>query len=649
MDFCKRARDAGWGVEYLPFRAIRHIGGASFHQRFMLKNQCQFFFSAAKYLLKHQSLPCWFDARVFWIAALLTALFELLSFWGHEVPVIGIVGLLLLSLLTVFFGLRDPVWPVAMVMAELAIGSKGYGLILPLSHGAVSIRMALFAVAVAVGTLWTIKTRGNALRRFLNRQRALAISWLGLGLFILWALVRGVHLGNPVGIIFFDLSPWLFTLLLPSFLVGMSSLRRLTIVTSVLLGAAAVFTLKTLFLLYVFTHDYALLFVPILYRWVRDTGNAEVTQLGENFWRIFAQSHLYTIIASALWLSFGRRGSAVAFWGSALGVATILMSLSRSFWFGITAAVLLLLLFLTRSTHLRTVSSRKIVLRMFCIVFAGVALLFFVARFPIPRQPSGLNLHVFTDRVSNLSAEAAARSRWQLLPQLWHEIASAPILGKGFGSTVRYRSLDPRAIASSQRGLFEAYRFEWGYLDVWLKMGFGGLLALLVLLAVIGRTFLFLFAVGRKNYHSFLFGLFSGLLIVSFTHISSPYLNHPLGIGYLLFVISTLSVLSYGHMREEARLKISGVVQAVDYRRWVCECAKRFGLAGWVRNAPDGTVEVCCQGEREDVEVFIDAARVGPARALVASIDVVWQPLVDEKNNFEIEENGAHRAPTERG
>jgi hypothetical protein len=66
------------------------------------------------------------------------------------------------------------------------------------------------------------------------------------------------------------------------------------------------------------------------------------------------------------------------------------------------------------------------------------------------------------------------------------------------------------------------------------------------------------------------------------------------------------------------------------------------------KEQPQGNLLIV-PGEREDVEVFIDAARVGPARALVASIDVVWQPLVDEKNNFEIEENGAHRAPTERG
>ena len=566
VDFCKRAKEAlrqasatggsfrgglgdnkghtGWEVVWLPFPAVRHIGGASFSQRPRMQNQLQFFSSARKYLLKHRNNPpFWFDRNVFWIAASLTVLFELLSFWGHEVPMVGAIGLAAIALIALVFGLRDPVWPVALIIAELAIGSKGYGLVLPLAGGAVSIRMALFAVAVAVGFFWMIKTRARALRSFVHKQRALAFSWLGLVVFILWGVVRGLALHNPIGTFFFDVSPWLFLLLLPSFLVGITSRDHAKTVVSALLGASVMFAAKTLFLLYVFTHDYSFFFLPTLYHWVRDTGNAEVTQLGENLWRIFAQSHLYTIIALFLLLALGPSGGALTFWAGALSVATILISLSRSFWFGIAAALLLLTLLPVARARLRLAGARASALRILFVGLSGAALLFAVARFPFPRAPGGLTMSVFVERVSNLSEEAAARSRWELLPALWHEVESAPLLGKGFGSTVRYRSADPRAIANSTQGVFEAYRFEWGYLDVWLKMGIGGLLALLLLLVVLGRRLLALIRKGDEGYQSFLFGLLSGLLIVSFTHITSPYLNHPLGIGYLLFATSVLSVI----------------------------------------------------------------------------------------------------------
>jgi acylphosphatase len=69
-------------------------------------------------------------------------------------------------------------------------------------------------------------------------------------------------------------------------------------------------------------------------------------------------------------------------------------------------------------------------------------------------------------------------------------------------------------------------------------------------------------------------------------------------------------------------LTIRGRVQGVWYRAWAVRLARRLGLAGWVRNRSDGTVEAVVQGDAANVERFIERAREGSPGASVASIDV---------------------------
>ncbi|HOX00484.1 MAG TPA: acylphosphatase, partial [Deltaproteobacteria bacterium] len=45
-----------------------------------------------------------------------------------------------------------------------------------------------------------------------------------------------------------------------------------------------------------------------------------------------------------------------------------------------------------------------------------------------------------------------------------------------------------------------------------------------------------------------------------------------------------------------AHLKIQGIVQGVWYRAGTRDEADRLGVSGWVRNAPDGSVEAFVQG-----------------------------------------------------
>jgi acylphosphatase len=69
------------------------------------------------------------------------------------------------------------------------------------------------------------------------------------------------------------------------------------------------------------------------------------------------------------------------------------------------------------------------------------------------------------------------------------------------------------------------------------------------------------------------------------------------------------------------RLTIRGRVQGVGYRAWATDTARALGLAGWVRNRTDGTVEAVAAGDDAAVERFIDACRNGPRVARVTAVD----------------------------
>jgi acylphosphatase len=72
----------------------------------------------------------------------------------------------------------------------------------------------------------------------------------------------------------------------------------------------------------------------------------------------------------------------------------------------------------------------------------------------------------------------------------------------------------------------------------------------------------------------------------------------------------------------QARLTITGRVQGVGYRDWALAAGQRLGLAGWVRNRLDGSVEALIVGDDAAVGRMIEACRRGPPAARVDEIDV---------------------------
>jgi acylphosphatase len=91
-------------------------------------------------------------------------------------------------------------------------------------------------------------------------------------------------------------------------------------------------------------------------------------------------------------------------------------------------------------------------------------------------------------------------------------------------------------------------------------------------------------------------------------------------------------------VRPDARLDalVSGWVQGVGFRVFVARQATALGLAGWVRNEPDGGVRVVVEGPRPALESLRASLAAGPAGANVTAVSIAWSAALGTLERFEI-------------
>jgi acylphosphatase len=89
-------------------------------------------------------------------------------------------------------------------------------------------------------------------------------------------------------------------------------------------------------------------------------------------------------------------------------------------------------------------------------------------------------------------------------------------------------------------------------------------------------------------------------------------------------------------MKQRAHLIISGRVQGVCYRAFAKEEATKLGLSGWIRNLPTGQVEAVFEGERATLEPILQWCHKGPDGAKVSEVDLAWEELKSEFDDFRI-------------
>lgn len=486
-------------------------------------------------------------------AVTLTAItsLEVISFFGylaepinHVLFVLLLIAMFTLSLWKIEYGL----W---VIFAELVIGSKGYLFSWPVGEFDISIRLGLFLVLVLAWVIQIIRQRDVSWFKS-KYTKPFILLVLALG----YAVIVGLINHNSPKNIFLDGNGYLYFGLFFVMLSIVNSRETIWRLLTVISAGIASSILKTIFLLFAFSHQLHP-FISTLYAWVRHTGVGEITRLDNGFYRIFFQSHIYEVfayffvlIALALWWKKRPNKTWIQLYLRWVLIgSTVLISLSRSFWLGMAAGLFLLTLVAFKTWHWRF---KKMLLG---ILFLGVSsilqlgILSLIVNIPLPGSSSVSIASLVEERTSDVTEEAAGASRFALLKPLFTEIAEHPVWGQGFGTTVSYASKDQRAIEASQGGLYTTFSFEWGYLDLWLKLGLIGC----------GIYIYFLWTAAKQGWqawkkhsdnqldHILLLGTGLSSLVLLSIHATTPYLNHPLGIGWIMLAAIIFSVMNSSH------------------------------------------------------------------------------------------------------
>lgn len=569
VDLCKRIKNARYSIMYVPNARVIHARGKSFQQKQTLEKQKFFYSSYAFFLKKHfgwkAALPYFLMKSYVGIiahpATSITlggiACVEIASLLGYFFPVVKTGGFFLIFFLTLVLSCKNLAWGVAVAFIELVIGSKGHLFSLPIFGNDLSIRIGIFCalmIAWLVGAL--SKKDANSYLSFLKSRfvRQYGLLWV----FIAWGVIQGIFQQNNLVNLWKDSNAWMYFLFAFPLYATLRSRKELSVLVTVVRAALFALIVKTLVALYIMTHQtFGQDIIYSFYRWIRTTGVGEITQFEWGGVRIFFQSHIFALIAFFSILP-GIRTCAKHFssvhsknsfssltahkqWSLLfVGCFMILaISFSRSFWLaaGITFFCWIVFLFVRRISW-KTI--RRVILMIVFAKLLALLILFFIVIFPFPPTTGEFGIGSFAKRLEDLNSEAAAASRWSLLPVLTETIMKSPILGYGFGKTVTYSSFDPRV--QQQGGKITTHAFEWGYLDFIVKMGIGGFVVYFFLLWNIFRRGYRLLHLIHEEDANLLSGLLLGLSALLIAHVFTPYLNHPLGIAHILFVSCAVDI-----------------------------------------------------------------------------------------------------------
>lgn len=542
VDYCKQALKKGWSVRYEPSVAVTHHGGQSFGQLVTVQKQQLFNASLVAFFEKwHPGIQPELLKAAQPIALALAWLAGKMPYSGWAA---GILALEIISRLTIFHDAANsvalipiaiavalmtykrPTFGLAILAVELLIGSQGRLLQLWGWPGAVSLRMALF-IAFLLG--WSARAFWKVRLFAILKERW---EWVLLAAAICYGVAWGWT--NPALVA--DVNAWAYGLLLiPVIHLARTQRERLVSdILPVLFVAPIWLAIKAVGLEYLFAHGLAVVEPPSpLYLWIRRTGTGEITPLTTEIHRIFMQSQVFALAALLLCTSYYFTTHEKGFqkyqratgWVLLAAIITLLVGYSRSFWIGAVAGLALLI-----ALHLRgIVQIVWAALRGTILAIIAAVILTIAIAFPYPSTPQIQDTNALAERIS--TSDAASSSRWELIAAMGDAIEAHPIVGYGLGATLTYQSSDPRVLAQNPDGQYTTFAFEWGWLDHWFKLGVFGLIAMAILIV---RIAIRVFQTNASRWMRY--GVFASLIALAVTHFFTPYLNHPLGIGYLLMI-----------------------------------------------------------------------------------------------------------------
>lgn len=480
-----------------------------------------------------------FFGKPFRVTFLLLAAMFLVSVLAFPFDAAQGIVLLAVAAGTAVVAWKRPELGLAIAFAELFANSHGHLVSYSIAGFPVSLRMAVFG---AVMLAWIASVLAKRSRVSPFDQRLLPFIPL------IAAVLVGFGVGfsqNSVIDAFKDGNSYLYlAYLLPILSVEWDAAKK-RLLLQVFAAAAAWIAVLTLGLLYVFTHFPEWMLGPA-YKFIRDTRTGELTKMAGNIFRIFLQAQ-FSVVALGFFLApflFVRKLAKRTFWqlvGTyAVIMSVILISLSRSFWVGMIAGGAAFVALAAYDAWPGARAAGKSVGAIGLATAFAAILLIGTVLFPLPYRVGRVGdlTGLFSERTTDLS-DVAISSRWNLLPPLFDEIKASPVVGSGFGEPVTFKTDDPRARAINPDGTWTTYALEWGWLEVWLKMGILGPLAFAWLLAGLIRGF---WPYLRTEQSWVAVAFLSSVVMLYATHVFSPYLNHPLGLGLLLLAVPFLKL-----------------------------------------------------------------------------------------------------------
>lgn len=89
-------------------------------------------------------------------------------------------------------------------------------------------------------------------------------------------------------------------------------------------------------------------------------------------------------------------------------------------------------------------------------------------------------------------------------------------------------------------------------------------------------------------------------------------------------------------MHSRVHCRVRGRVQGVFFRQSTFKQATQLDLAGWVRNCPDGSVEVIAEGPEAALQSLVAWLQRGPKLALVSRVEAEWGDASRDLERFEV-------------
>ena len=83
-------------------------------------------------------------------------------------------------------------------------------------------------------------------------------------------------------------------------------------------------------------------------------------------------------------------------------------------------------------------------------------------------------------------------------------------------------------------------------------------------------------------------------------------------------------------------VRVRGRVQGVGFRYAAIDAARRLGVTGWVRNTPEGAVELVAEGDADRLRRLLTWCNAGPPGARVTQVAHEWRPFAGEFDGFHL-------------